>query len=136
MLAKSTRRLEAADVMRNGTVLGLPLARLLPVLRWLAPLNPASTPDTIGFPTSYPSPAFAGKIAYTHPEVWPHLDGTHQGYAVDALHPAMPETLQTSPSLAQVFAYVDALRGGRAREIAIAAEGLSEALDLPIVVER
>jgi hypothetical protein len=62
------------------------------------------------------------------PPVWPHPDGDVRGIALEPLHPTVPELAQNDADLYELFALVDAIRGGDARVRRIAEDMLVERL--------
>jgi hypothetical protein len=130
-LDRSLDRLRRAAILRGGHVSRIALASLLPALRYLFPLEVDVTHTEVGVPTSYASAAFEGRIRYTVPEVWPDATGSVAGHPVVPLHPGLPNVARRHPDLGAVFALVDAVRGGRVREVHLAIEKLRELLDLP-----
>ncbi len=127
----SLSRLRHADVIRRDRVQRVALAQLLPVLRWLVPIKRSDKPDRIGIVTGYASPGFHGWIRARHPWVWELAGGESVGWGINPMHERLPAALAGQPDLHQVFAYVDAMRGGRARETHIAMTALRTALALP-----
>lgn len=130
-LDRSLDRLRHADILRGGRISRIALASLMPALRYLFPIEVDTTRTEVGVPTGYASAAFEGRIRYTVPEVWPDAAGTVAGHPVVPLHPSLPSVARRHPDLGEVFALVDAVRGGRAREVALAIEKLRDRLGLP-----
>lgn len=130
-LDRSLERLRHATILRGGRISRIALASLLPTLRYLFPLDVDVTRTEVGVPTSYASAAFEGRIRYSAPEVWPDASGQAAGHPVVPLHPGLPMAAIRHPDLGSVFALVDAVRGGRAREVRLATEKLRVLLDLP-----
>jgi hypothetical protein len=62
------------------------------------------------------------------PPVWPHKNGTVRGAALYPLYPTAPEAASHNPALYELLALFDALRGGNAREHALAVQLLDERL--------
>ncbi len=135
-LDRSLRRLEVADIVRDGWINRIALSELLPVLRYLFPLVVDREQVVRGLPTSFAARAFEGRVRYTAPLVWAAEDGTIDGNAVEPLHPSVVAASRRNPELGDVFTLVDALRGGRAREIGIATERLTALVDLPAPYAR
>lgn len=85
---------------------------------------------TRGLPTSYAAPPLKDKIVQPNepPPVWPHKSGTVRGVAFYPLYPTVPEAAGRNPALYELLALFDAIRGGSARERALALEMLDERL--------
>jgi DNA-binding Lrp family transcriptional regulator len=85
---------------------------------------------TRGVPTAWAAPALLDKFAITEQlaPVWPDPDGDLQGVLVRPLYPSVPRAVQNDSALHDLLALVDALRLGRARERAIAAQELEHRL--------
>jgi hypothetical protein len=91
---------------------------------------PARGGITRGIPTAHAAPIMEGRVVSgTDPvPVWPFADGTVRGESFEPLHPCVPFAARTDERFYAAMALVDAIRGGRARERAIAAELLPEVL--------
>lgn len=85
---------------------------------------------TRGMPTGYAAPPLLEKIVQpAEPApVWPHKHGTVRGMAFYPLYPSVPEAAARNPALYELLVLFDAVRGGSARERAIAVELLNERL--------
>lgn len=83
-----------------------------------------------GMPTGYAAQPLREKIVQpdTPPPVWPYKDGTVRGELFYPLYPTVPEAASRNPQLYELLALFDALRGGSARERAIALELLDQRL--------
>lgn len=57
--------------------------------------------------------------------VWPHAGGTALGYAIEPLYPTVPDVAPTSEPFYELLALTDAIREGRTRERARAADLIS-----------
>ncbi|MEW6529569.1 MAG: hypothetical protein AB1473_01960 [Thermodesulfobacteriota bacterium] len=79
-----------------------------------------------GMPTSYAAPPLASQIVQTaeYSPVWPYAKGAVRGYVFSPLHKAVPQAAEKDAYLYELLALVDAIRGGRAREVSIAIEEL------------
>ena len=86
------------------------LTRGLPTGYAAAPLKDIILPGTDPFP------------------VWPHKNGTLRGMAFYPLCPSVPEALGRNPALYELLALFDAVRGGSARERALALDLLQKRL--------
>lgn len=85
---------------------------------------------TRGMPTSYAAPPLNSQIVQSteHPPVWPYAKGAIRGYAFFPLHKSVPLAAEKDGRLYEMLALVDAIRGGRAREVAIAVQELRDRL--------
>lgn len=77
---------------------------------------------TRGLPTGYAAAPLKGLIVPgTDPvPVWPHKNGTVRGIALYPLYPSVPEAAGRNPALYELLVLFDAVRGGSAREHALA----------------
>lgn len=85
---------------------------------------------TRGTPTGYAAPPLNTSIMPgTDPvPVWPYKNGTVRGMALYPLYPSVPEAAGRNPALYELLALFDAMRGGSARERALAIGILEERL--------
>lgn len=92
---------------------------------------PESGEFTRGIPTSYAAPPFASTFAKSAdpPPVWPDPEGEVRGEAFQPLHKSVPRAAKRDPSLYELLALVDAIRGGRAREQKFAVKELKRRLE-------
>lgn len=83
-----------------------------------------------GMPTGYAAPPLADKIVQPNepPPVWPYKDGTVRGEGFYPLYPTVPQAAQRNPALYELLTLFDALRGGSAREHALAKAMLDKRL--------
>jgi len=90
-----------------------------------------------GVPTDYAASPLSEQIRPGNdpPPVWPWKKGTARGIAFHPLYPNVPEAAERNLALGELLALFDAVRGGSAREQALAlalleraAEQLGEAL--------
>lgn len=82
---------------------------------------------TRGMPTAHGAPPLRARLLASDSEVgpvWPDPAGEARGEAWAPLYPAVPQAARRDPALYEALALVDAVRGGRARERAIAIEEL------------
>lgn len=88
---------------------------------------------TRGTPTGYAAPPLNEKIVQPNevPPVWPHKDGQVRGVAFYPLYPTVPDAAGRNQPLYELLALFDAVRGGSARERALAIDLLSERLSSP-----
>lgn len=85
---------------------------------------------TRGLPTGYAAPPLQALIVPgTDPlPVWPSKNGTVRGVAFYPLYPSVPDAASRNPALYELLALFDAVRGGSARERALALELLEKRL--------
>lgn len=85
---------------------------------------------TRGLPTGYAAAPLKDLIvAGTDPvPVWPHRNGTVRGIAFHPLYPSVPEAVGRNPALGELLVLFDAVRGGSARERALAIDLLDKRL--------
>jgi hypothetical protein len=85
---------------------------------------------TRGVPTGYAAPPLKDQIRPGNdpPPVWPSKDGKARGVALYPLYPSVPEAAARNPALGELLALFDAVRGGSARERALALTLLDERL--------
>jgi DNA-binding Lrp family transcriptional regulator len=83
---------------------------------------------TRGIPTSYAVQPLADLLAGTDdlPPVWPSPEGTIRGYEVQPLYKTVVQAVQKDCKLYELLALIDAIRGGRARERALAEDELKQ----------
>lgn len=85
---------------------------------------------TRGMPTGYAAPPLKDKIVQSNepPPVWPYKNGTVRGVAFYPLYPSVPEAAGRNPALYELLVLFDAIRGGSARERALALDMIGERL--------
>lgn len=85
---------------------------------------------TRGIPTGYAASPLKEQIRAGNdpPPVWPWKKGTARGIAFHPLYPSVPEAAARNPALGELLALFDAVRGGSAREQALALALLEERL--------
>ena len=83
-----------------------------------------------GVPTGYAASPLSEQIRPGNdpPPVWPWKKGTARGIAFHPLYPSVPEAAERNPALGELLALFDAVRGGSAREQALAQALLEERL--------
>lgn len=91
----------------------------------------ARGPLVRGIPTTYAAPVLVGKLlsAGAHIDVWEDAHGSELGQRVEPLHHAVPHAVRRDSALYAMLALVDAIRLGRERESALAADLLGQMLD-------
>ena len=85
---------------------------------------------TRGMPTGYAAEPLKAKIRPGNdpPPVWPSKNGTMRGVAFHPLYPSVPDAAARNPSLGELLSLFDAVRGGSARERALAMSMLDDRL--------
>ena len=81
---------------------------------------------TRGMPTAHGAPPLAEMLigAQGVVPVWPHPEGSVRGESFSPIFRSVPEAAMRDSGLYQLLALVDAIRGGRARERALAVREL------------
>ena len=79
-------------------------------------------PLTRGLPTAHAAPPLNARIRSDAqpPPVWPDAEGTVRGEELRPLYRSVPAAARRDQALYELLALGDAIRGGRARERAIA----------------
>ncbi|HVC16437.1 MAG TPA: MarR family transcriptional regulator [Rhodanobacter sp.] len=97
-------------------------------VRYVWPAQPG--PVKRGVPTSFGVEPLAGKIAAAVDEapVWGHPAGKVKGPSLSPIYRSAPQAALVDPALHRLLALQDAIRAGRARERALAAELLTKEL--------
>lgn len=83
-----------------------------------------------GIPTSHAGPILKNELVFNSDDiyVWPDPAGTVRGQQLEPLYPSVPAAARSDQSLYELLSLIDALRVGRAREVALAREALRERL--------
>jgi hypothetical protein len=88
---------------------------------------------TIGLPTSYAAPPLNKHIvSHSAVPVWPDSEGPVAGYEFAPLHKAVVCAARKDNSLYEFLTLIDALRGGRAREVNLATDEIVRRLREPV----
>ncbi|GAB3380790.1 MarR family transcriptional regulator [Lysobacter fragariae] len=97
--------------------------------RYVWPAVPG--PVKRGVPTSFGIEPLSGQITAAPGEapVWAHPGGSAKGPSLSPLYRTAPQAALSDPALHRLLALLDALRAGRARERALAAEWLQKELE-------
>ena len=101
----------------------------LHALRFVAPARLGAL--TPGVPAAWAAEPMAGAIRSSGdepPPVWPYAHGRVRGQAIEPLHSAAPEAVESWPALGEVLALLDSLRAGDARVRQVAGDFLSRML--------
>jgi hypothetical protein len=84
---------------------------------------------TRGMPTAHAAPPLSEEIlAGDMPPVWPDPEGEVRGETFEPLYRTVPTAARNDARLYELLALVDAIRGGRARERALAVKLVKERL--------
>ncbi len=85
---------------------------------------------TRGIPTGYAAPPLNAFFSSNSepPPVWPDPQGSVRGFSFAPLYPLAPVAAQADPLLYQLLVLIDGIRGGRARERALAIDELKKRL--------
>jgi hypothetical protein len=87
---------------------------------------------TRGIPTSHAAPPLNREMVQSSEvPVWPYAQGTVRGYEFSPLHKSVPFAAEKDVKLYELLALLDAIRGGRARDVSIAVRELRARLGLP-----
>ena len=87
---------------------------------------PKRGPLTRGMPTAHGAPPLDQLVGLgaEPPPVWPDPEGTVRGESFEPLYRSVPKAAKKDPKLYQALCLIDALRGGRPRDRALAEEHL------------
>jgi hypothetical protein len=87
---------------------------------------PKRGPLTRGMPTAHGAPPLDQIVGLgaEPPPVWPDPDGTVRGESFEPLYRSVPKAAKKDPKLYEALCLIDALRGGRPRDRALAEEYL------------
>ena len=79
---------------------------------------------TRGMPTMYAAPPLAEKLVPSGepPPVWPDPEGEVRGQSFSPLYKSAPKAARQDAGLYELLVLLDAIRGGNAREVQLAAE--------------
>lgn len=84
---------------------------------------------TRGIPAGWQAPGMSDlMLESSETYVWPSATGTVRGQAVEPLHPSLPIVASRDPELHALFALIDIIRVGSAREREVAAKELEKRL--------
>ena len=91
---------------------------------------PERGPLTRGMPTAHGAPPLDKLVGLgaEPPPVWPDPEGTVRGESFAPLYRSVPQAAKKDPKLYEALCLVDALRGGRQRDRALAEEHLRKLL--------
>jgi hypothetical protein len=93
---------------------------------------------TRGMPTGYAGPPLSSQFQASEdlPPVWPDPNGQVRGQAFSPLYKSVPEAAREDEDLYALLALVDAIRGGRAREKAVAIKEIQKRLNRYAVASK
>lgn len=95
-------------------------------LRYVFPVQPGGV--VRGVPTAHSAPMLAGRFVSQIAYVWADPLGTVIGHEIEPLYTTVPQACQTDMRLYELLALVDMLRVGRAREVQLATQQLTDYL--------
>jgi len=98
-------------------------------LRFVAPVQLGALAS--GVPAAWAAEPMASAIRSSNNEpspVWPSAHGQVRGQAIEPLHPAAPEAIESWSELGEILALLDSLRAGDARVRKVAGDHLSRML--------
>lgn len=116
------------DSAKKKVMRGALLEFLLHGLKYVFPARPG--PVSRGMPTAHSAAPLAGRIISSESDiyVWPSDTGKARGQAIEPLYRSVPQAAGKDAALYELLALVDAVRAGRAREQAMAAQELERRL--------
>lgn len=100
-------------------------------LRYVFPVQPGGL--VRGVPTAHSAPMLAGRFVSQIAYVWADPLGTVIGHEIEPLYATVPQACRTDVRLYELLALVDMLRVGRAREVQLATQQLTDYLLHPAV---
>ena len=129
-VSKGTKRLASSHLVveRSGSV----FAESGALLEWLSyGVRYAYPQESIGYgrgiPTSWNCPVLKSEmIPPTPPLVWPMPGGDTEGALIKPIHDSMPFASSQDEELYRMLSLVEAIRGGKPRELAIARKLLTQ----------
>jgi len=95
-------------------------------LRYVFPTKPG--PIVRGMPTAHSAEPLRNSIVSQEQYVWPDVEGEERGHSIEPLYAKVPYAARQDAKLYSLLALTDTLRVGRAREIKLAREKLTEYL--------
>lgn len=103
---------------------------LISGVRYGYPVVPGK--ESMGIPTAHSAPPLNKAIVAAKGDsfVWPSRSGKTKGFSIEPLYPAVPAACAKDDELHELFALVDALRVGRAREVDLAKKIIHEKLGI------
>jgi len=123
-VSKGTKRLTASHLVveRHGSVFsesGALLEWLCHGIRYAYPQE--STGYGRGMPTSWNCPVLVSEIVPPNPPlVWPVPRGNTEGALIKPIHESIPLATSRDENLYRAWSLIEAIRGGKPRELAIA----------------
>ncbi|GAB4421142.1 MAG: hypothetical protein OHK0039_35600 [Bacteroidia bacterium] len=101
-------------------------------LKYVFPARPGAL--IRGIPTAHSAKPLSDLISAEEAYVWPSNLGTIRGQGITPLYPSVIKAIRTDPALYELLALLDAMRVGRAREVKIAGEELSNRIKEQVYV--
>ncbi len=128
---KSLERAEVADLfVKDGRRVKKRnlLEFLVHGVRYAFPVNPGSM--TRGIPAGWQAPGLSELMSTNSSEeyIWPNTMGSIRGLSIEPLHGSLPIVASRDPELHALFALIDLIRVGSARERKVSAEELERRL--------
>lgn len=132
-LSKSLERLGDGGLVRESYLNRALLSALLPLLPNLVPARPLSSIPVRGLVTGFAAPAFGGHFRGRMAYVWELESGPDLGLPIKPLHKQIPSHVGATGDdrVHALLAYLDAVRGGRAREVGHGGAGVQLLCGLP-----
>jgi hypothetical protein len=126
-VSAALRRNRIARLVAQGGMQVHPQALLEFLCYGLRYVFPAETgPIYRGMPTAHSAPPLKQFIRSQDIYVWPSAEGEVRGESITPLYPSVPFAARQDDVLYALLALVDALRVGRAREVALAQDWLKK----------
>lgn len=90
----------------------------------------ARSGEARGLPTAWAAPPMSEVLLSSgeNPPIWPDATGEVRGWAIEPLHPAVPDAARRDPHLWELLALFDSIRLGGPRERSLASEELERKL--------
>lgn len=129
-VSKGSKRLSAAHLVVNRD--GQVFAEYGALLEWLAyGVRYAYPQQSVGYgrgmPTSWNCPVLKSEMVPPTPAwVWPVVGGDQDGALIKPLHDSVPFASSNDERLYRVLSLLEAIRGGKPRELVIARELLTD----------
>lgn len=99
-------------------------------LRFVFPAQPGGL--VRGIPTAHSAPMLAGRFVSQLTYVWADSSGSVLGHEIEPLYSTVPQACQSDARLYELLALVDMLRVGRAREVQLATQQLTDQILHPV----
>jgi hypothetical protein len=93
-------------------------------IHYVFPQHPGAL--VTGIPTAHSHPFMKKKIVSNEPYVWPDIDGSIRGQAIEPLAKSVVKAVKEDKELYKLLALADVIRVGKTRELKIALEELKK----------